>query len=50
MDINVLWLAGPNNTEKFTKNRNHLCGLMHLVPSVHTYTTYTACHAGAKPS
>ena len=32
MDITGLWLAGPNNTEKITKNRNYLGG-----PSVRGY-------------
>ena len=35
MDINVLWLAGPNNTEKFTKHRNYLGGLILWAPSVY---------------
>ena len=34
MDINVLCLAVRNNTEKFTKDRNYLDGLILLAPSV----------------
>ena len=42
MNINVLWLAGPNYTEKFTKNRNYLVRVILLAPSVyHVQISYT---------